>query len=97
MPHKWMRVLWYQLGLVPKPWNLESKMCQSRTNLGCETGSLTKMLAFEVAFHIHNKVLLERLMLFLKASVLYSRRNFCWIVYTLYSVIVAWADENVMI
>lgn len=69
--HKWMRALWYQLGLEPKPWNLESTMCQPRTKMGCEAGSLRKMSAFVVIFHIHNTVLLERLMLFLKASVLH--------------------------
>lgn len=55
------------------------------------------MSAFVVAFHVHNKVLSERLVLFLNASVLYSQRYFCWIVYTLYTVIVAPADENVLI
>lgn len=72
-------------------------MCQSRIVLGCETGSLAKMSAFVVAFHVHNKVLSERLLLFLNASVLYRQRYFCWIVYTLYTVIVAPADENVLI
>lgn len=51
--------------LSPNYGTLSLQCVSPRANLGCETRSLTKMSAFVVAFHIHNKVLLERLMLFL--------------------------------